>query len=48
MAHPIHSCAFSKNMDVDEVTIDANANWIPVDKPLDSKDDEGIILEALY
>ena len=32
---------FSKNMYVDEVTIDANANWIPVDKPLDSKDDEG-------
>ena len=32
----------SKNMDVDEVTIDASANWTPVEKPLDSKDEEGM------
>ena len=33
----------SKNMDVDEVTIDATANWTPVEKPLDSKDEEGTL-----
>ena len=32
----------SKNLDVDEVTVDANANWTAVEKPMDSKDDEGI------
>ena len=28
-------------MDVDEVTIDAAANWTAVEKPLESKDEEG-------
>ena len=29
-----------KGGDVDEITIDPSANWSPVDKPKDSKDDE--------
>lgn len=28
-------------MDVDEITIDASANWTAVDKPQDLKDEEG-------
>ena len=31
---------YSKGSDVDEITIDPSANWTPVDKPKDSKDDE--------
>ena len=30
-----------KGLDVDEITIDASANWTAVDKPLDLKDEEG-------
>ena len=29
-------------MDVDEVTIDLSAEWLPVEKPKDSRDDEGV------
>ena len=30
-----------KGLDVDEITIDASANWTAVDKPQDLKDEEG-------
>ncbi len=44
-ASPSPPC--SKNLDVDEVTVDANANWTAVDKPVDSKDDEGMPRDRL-
>ena len=30
-----------KGLDVDEVTIDPSANWVPVEKPKDMKDEDG-------
>ena len=33
---------YRKGMDVDEVTIDLSAEWLPVEKPKDSRDDEGV------
>ncbi len=46
-ASPCPPLPCSKNLDVDEVTVDANANWTAVEKPMDSKDDEGMPRDKL-
>lgn len=32
---------FRRGLDVDEVMVDAAADWKPVDKPPEAKDDDG-------
>lgn len=37
----LFTCFRSNNMDVDDITIDSSANWKVVERPKDTKEDEG-------
>ena len=39
---------YRRDLDVDEVMVDAAAEWKPVDKPPDIKDEDGMYIRHAY